>query len=93
MSSKFRKIARKRIDYLLGRARLSLDYANRFSSHALRLFLRHKVPFSKSDKLKVCKKCGGFMGKGGSRVRITNNKLVVTCLNCGFKRRIPLKNK
>ena len=93
MNKSFVKIARKRIDYLLDLASKGSEYASRYSNYALNLFLRYKVPFTKRDKLRVCKKCGGFMGRGGSRVRITKSRVVITCLNCGFKRRVPLKKR
>jgi len=96
-----RKIAKERIERLFQLAvRMSkedLKLADRYVQLARRISLKHRVRFTKEQKLLFCKGCGGLLLPGRTaRIRIRPRRephVVITCLKCGYIRRIPIKRR
>lgn len=88
------KIALARIEYLLSLARdihiERSELADRYTGLARKLSMKYKVPFTKRQKLLVCKKCNGFISLPGA-VRVRKGRVIVSCRKCGFIKRIPFK--
>lgn len=56
-----------------------------------RLSQKNKVPIPKELKRQFCKKCGAFLKPGeNARMRLTKHYRVVSCLECGFSRKLSL---
>lgn len=93
--AKHRKIARERIDILFTLAREEFR-RNRERSHAYarlawRIALRYNVGLPKKWKLHFCRGCKHFLMPGdNARVRLNKGRVVITCLECGRIRRIPM---
>lgn len=91
-----RRIVAQRIGILLGRARDEAagpddDLADRYGAMSLRLASRYQYPLAPADKAQVCRKCGAFRRPATVRVRVHRNRLITTCLRCGYVHRRPLE--
>lgn len=50
---------------------------------ARKISLKYKVPFSKAQKIRFCKKCSSFLTPGiNSRTRVNKGRIIVLCQNC-----------
>lgn len=92
-----RKIAKERIEILLQRAEKykNIDYelARRYVELAKKISMKYRVRIPKKYKITFCKKCLYPYKHGRFRVRIRKSRVIITCLNCGFERRIPTRPK
>ena len=93
---KRRKIAMERIRILMVLAEEAvkakkIERASRYMHLAKKIGSRYNVRLPKGHKLLSCQKCGIYRVPGTtSRTRITENRLIVTCLKCGSIYRRPL---
>ena len=71
------------------------DRANRYARLAWMLKTRYRVRLSPEQNRKICRKCQSYMVPGATcRVRTRPKRpphIVITCLRCGYERRIPYK--
>ncbi|MFT4311178.1 MAG: ribonuclease P protein component 4 [Candidatus Woesearchaeota archaeon] len=89
----FKKIAKKRINYLFDLAKKSDDFefSDECVSLARRISLKHKASFSKEQSLSFCKKCSSFLVLGHNvGVRVKKKRIIYSC-KCGFVRRFNFK--
>ncbi len=88
------RIARERVFYLIKRAEewKNIDYelARRYVELAKKIAMRYRVRIPRELKATYCKKCLYPYKAGRFRVRVKKGRVVITCLNCGFERRIPI---
>ena len=90
-----KKLARERMDILFGFARdvysSEPELARRYVSLARRIGSRCNVRLTAGDKLSICRDCNAFLVPGvNCRVRTHARRVVVTCLDCGGVRRVPV---
>ncbi|RLI78782.1 ribonuclease P [Archaeoglobales archaeon] len=92
-----RKIAKERIRILIEKAeKMKLeDYelAKRYVELAKKISMKYRVRIPKELRVKFCKKCLYPYKFGKFRVRVRKSRVIITCLNCGFERRIPIRPK
>ena len=101
MKSNTKQIARQRVKILFQQAKKvyhdNPKLSNRYVTHARKIAMAAKMPLPKVYRLQICKKCNSLLVQGDNcRVRIKQKRephVVITCLNCGSKTRIPLKKK
>ncbi len=90
-----RKIARERISILLCKADESkfdnYELARRYVELARKIAMRYRIRLPKNQKRMFCKRCLYPYRHDKIRVRIRKSRIMITCLNCGFIRRIPIK--
>jgi|Deesub1362A_J573_1020465.scaffolds.fasta_scaffold00137_53 ribonuclease P protein subunit RPR2 len=90
-----RKIAKERISILLNMAdKMKFeDYAlaRRYVELAKKIAMRYRIRISKDQKRNFCKKCLYPYRHDRVRVRVRKSRVMITCLNCGFIRRIPIR--
>lgn len=91
------KIAKERVVNLIKRAEKwkNIDYelARRYVELAKRIAMRYRVRIPKELKVLYCKKCLYPYRADKFRVRVRKSRVIFTCLNCGFERRIPIRPK
>ena len=91
-----KKIAKERIRYLLNRAQeiKTEDYelSRRYVELAVKIAKKYRIRLGKR-KIFFCKKCLYPYSDGRFRVRIHKSRVIITCLNCGFEKRVPVKPK
>ncbi len=90
-----RKIARERIDILFKLAKENFfknkTRANRYARLAWKIALRYNVRLPEKWKLSFCRGCKSFLMPGyNMRVRLNKGRVIITCLECGRVRRIPM---
>ena len=92
-------IALQRIEILFKLAekehKLRLDLSDRYVTLIKKISMRYRVRL-KEKKMRMCKNCNTFLVPGSSsRIRLHKKKyLLITCLNCGKKKRYPfIQNK
>ncbi len=91
-----KKIAKERIEFLLNKAqeikKENYELARRYVELAVKIAKKYRI---RLGKLKVffCKKCLYPYAEGKFRVRVHKSRVIVTCFNCGYERRIPVKPK
>ncbi len=90
-----KKLARERMDILFGLAREVFasepELARRYVVLARRIGSRCNVRLTPGDKLSVCRNCNALLVPGvNCRVRTHARRVVVTCLDCGGVRRVPV---
>jgi len=98
---KIRRVALERIHILFGRAREVFGcqpvFAQRYVDLARRVGMRYKVRIPSEFRMMVCRHCKGFILPGRNcTVRIRPERephVVITCLRCGGRMRIPFKRK
>ncbi len=92
-----KSIAIERIRFLVNRAERfkSIDYelARRYVELARRIAMKYRVKIPKDLRITFCKKCLYPYRSDRVRVRIKKSRVIVTCLNCGYERRIPIRPK
>lgn len=92
-----RKIANERIRILIEKAEKmkveDYELARRYVELAKKISMRYRVRIPKELKVKFCKKCFYPYKLGKFRVRVRKSRVIITCLNCGFERRIPIRPK
>lgn len=99
--STIKNIARERVEKLftLSKTIYSTDpqLSKRYVDIALNICKKANLRLPLNDKLRICKKCKCPMIPGltcRTRTRPEHNsKLIVTCLDCGNIKRIPLGKK
>ncbi len=88
-----RRIAMERIKRLFEIMESTEDYelARRYVELARKIAMKYRIKLPKEYKLKFCKKCLYPYREGRFRVRIAKSRVIITCLNCGYVRRIPIR--
>ena len=89
-------IAKERIHILFDQAdnRFKTDpgLSDRYVEIAKSISTKLNVPISRELKRRFCKECGAFLVYGANaRQRVNSEKqyVILTCLKCGHKKRIP----
>ncbi|NLE05849.1 MAG: ribonuclease P [Crenarchaeota archaeon] len=101
MSSETKQIAKQRINVLFELAEANYktnpQIARRYIEIARKIAMSARLGLPTIYTRKICKKCHSFLFPGEtSRVRTKSRRephIVITCLNCGNQKRIPLKPK
>ena len=96
-----KEIARHRIRVLFEQAEAvhakSPTLSDRYAQSARRIAMAAKIRLSPNFRRRVCKKCRAFLVYGENcrvRVRVEREPhVVITCLNCGWHRRLPFRKK
>lgn len=90
-----KSIAYERIEILINRARdyihKDYDLARRYISLAKRIGERYRIKIPKEYKMVFCKKCLYPYRSDKFRVRVSKSRVVITCINCGEERRVPIR--
>jgi ribonuclease P protein subunit RPR2 len=101
MRSIAKQIARQRIQVLFQKAKSVYRddplLSSRYIATARKIAMAVRIPFPTMYKRQICKSCNMLLVQGDNcRVRIRQRRephAVVTCFNCGYKKRIPLRKK
>ncbi len=101
MNDDLRKIALERVKILFQNARSNLhdkpDLSQRYIEIAKKISTRTRVHLLPEHHTQICRHCKRFIVPGiSSRVRIRSQRephIVVTCLYCNGKTRMPIKGK
>jgi ribonuclease P protein subunit RPR2 len=101
MKPNAKQIAKQRIHVLFQQAkkvhRDNPQLSKRYIATARKIAMAVRIPLPMVYKRQVCKKCHVLLMQGENcRVRIRPERephVVITCLSCGCKTRIPLKKK
>ena len=101
MDNKIKKIAIARINTLFYLANKNVhrdeSLTQRYSSLARKIAMTSKVRIPKKYRLQICRYCKNFIYPGKTcLVRLKQQRephIVITCLKCGKKMRLPLRNK
>jgi ribonuclease P protein subunit RPR2 len=92
-----RKIAKERIEILFKMMEKMKDedyeLARRYVELARRIAMKYRLKLPKRFKVLFCKKCLYPYKSGRFRVRVRKSRVIITCLNCGYERRIPIRPK
>lgn len=96
--AKQKEVAKERIKILFQQADKVFTenqaLANRYVTLARKLSMKAKVRIPRELKRKFCKHCYKFLMPGkNSRVRVRENKVVISCLECKNFMRIPTIEK
>ena len=90
-----RIIAKERIEILFNVMEKTKheDYelARRYVELARKIAMKYRLKLPKRYKLLFCKRCLYPYTHGRFRVRIAKSRVIITCLNCGSIRRIPIR--
>ena len=91
-----KKIARERIARLFAEAHHAFpshpDLSDRYVAIARKIAMRQRVRIDREFRRQFCRRCSSFLVPGTtSRVRIRDNRVVVTCLVCKARRRYPIR--
>ncbi len=91
---KMEKIAMERVKKLLKMADSIFEenpkLANRYVELAWKIKTRYNLRLSREFKIKFCRKCRSFLVPGETcRFRFRSSRMVITCLECGYEKRIP----
>jgi ribonuclease P protein subunit RPR2 len=92
-----REIARERIEILLSQAkrvfRTDPNLAKRYLELARKVGMKAGVRLTREQKSRICKGCGSLLVPGlNCRVRTRSEygtTVLITCLECGAKKRYP----
>jgi ribonuclease P protein subunit RPR2 len=92
--NKFREIAEERILELFRQAELRFsshpELSDRYMEIVRKIAMKYKVKLPKEFKRRICKHCHKFLVPGNNcRVRLTEKKVVYTCLGCNKFMRFP----
>ncbi len=95
---RLKDLALQRIDRLMEEAEkiyhIAPDLSHRYASLALKIAKRARIKIPIKYKLRICRKCGSYLRLGDTlriRIRTKQSKhITITCLRCGYVRRIPL---
>jgi ribonuclease P protein subunit RPR2 len=94
--NKFKEIAENRITELFRQAELRFkkqpELSDRYVAIAKKIAMKYKVKIPEEFKRRFCKHCLKYLVPGANcRVRLTEHKIVYTCLTCKKFMRIPYK--
>ncbi len=68
------------------------DRSKRYVELAIKISERNRSKIPRELKKLFCKKCHSFLKQGkNSKIRVTKNYLNVSCIECGFSRKIGVK--
>ncbi len=90
-------IAKERVERLFSLAEKAategdLAHADRYIEMAWNIKLKFRLRLTAYQKKLFCRKCRKFLAAGKTgRYRTEKGVLVVTCINCGYSRRTPMK--
>jgi len=91
-----REIALSRIKKLIEMAEKikydDYELSKRYIELSRKISSRYRIRIPKNIKC-FCKKCLYPYRQDRLRVRVRKRRVVITCLNCGYVRRIPLKSQ
>jgi ribonuclease P protein subunit RPR2 len=101
MRSNAKQIARQRIQVLFQQAkkvyRDNPQLSSRYVETARKIAMAAKIRLPAMHRRQICKNCNMLLVEGDNcRVRIKQKRephVVITCLNCGYQTRIPLRKK
>ncbi|HUW48927.1 MAG TPA: ribonuclease P [Patescibacteria group bacterium] len=101
MDASTRQIAKQRIQILFILAEQTIhenpNLAKRYVEKARKIAMSAKIRLPTEYRRQVCKHCKSFILPGTNcRVRLQQRRephIVITCLKCGGKTRIPIKRK
>jgi len=70
------------------------EFSNRCVRHACLIAMKERVRIPHILKRRYCRACKTYLvpGKTG-RIRINRGRVILTCLSCGWHRRIPLDKR
>jgi ribonuclease P protein subunit RPR2 len=96
-----KQIAKQRIDTLLSQAeevgKADPKLAAQYVSLARKVAMAARISLPPNVKRHICKNCNTLFIQGfNCRVRLQQRRephIVVTCLNCGYNQRLPLRRK
>jgi len=99
LRSKIRDIAVQRIEKLMEMAEKiaseNINLANRYAELTFKIAMRAKVRLPREYKLRICRKCKGYLLPGvTAQIRTRSRRephLVVKCLRCGYIRRYIIR--
>ena len=87
-----KRIARERIEILLEKALKSeIPFSRRYIELAMRIASRYRVRIPEKFRNTFCRKCYTPYTSRTSKVRLSRGVRVITCLHCGYIKRIPYK--
>ncbi len=91
-----KKIAKERIEFLLKKADEikyeDYELSKRYIELIRKIALKYRIRLRKR-KYRFCKRCLYPYRSDKIRVRINKGVVRITCLNCGYVKRIPIKNR
>ena len=101
MKSSTKQIVGQRIQILFQQAKRvyhdNPNLSNRYVAIARKIAMAARMPIPPEYKRQICKKCKILLVQGDNcRVRIRPKRephMVITCLSCGNKTRIPIRKK
>jgi ribonuclease P protein subunit RPR2 len=101
MKSNVKQIAQQRILILFQQAKKVYNdnpqLSSRYIATARKIAMAAKISMPTLYKRQICKKCNTLLVQGNNcRIRTRQKRephVVITCLSCGHKTRIPLKKK
>ena len=93
-----RKIAEERIERLFESAyavyKINPSLSSRYIILARKIAMKYRVKIPNRYRQSYCRKCLSFFSPGNNtRTRINNGKVTLTCMNCGYIRRYPVKER
>jgi ribonuclease P protein subunit RPR2 len=92
-----REIARERIERLFQLAaqeqQLHPERSDRYVQLARAISTRVRVRIPRHLKMLICKGCRCYLPAWGSRVRLREKVLTITCLRCGRQTRRPYRRR
>lgn len=101
MNRQSKEVAIKRVKTLFNLARRIVhtdpELAQRYINISRKVAMASRIRLPMEHKYQICKYCKSYIGSSsGCRVRLKQKRtshIVITCFNCGGRRRIPLKNR
>lgn len=67
-----------------------MELCRRYVEIARKISMKYLVRIPRVYRLRYCKKCLSYLVPGKNcRIRLKKRKVVLTCLNCGNKKRYP----
>ncbi|MGQ9787712.1 MAG: ribonuclease P protein component 4 [Candidatus Hadarchaeaceae archaeon] len=96
--NEFRELALERVLLLFDQAEMifakNFELADRYVRSAWRLKTRYNLRLSRNISLKFCRKCLCYWKPGVTcRVRVKSKTVIITCLRCGYVKRLPYRSK
>ncbi|WP_048150832.1 ribonuclease P protein component 4 [Methanolacinia paynteri] len=93
-----RKIAEERIERLFEAAHAVYEkdpsLSGRYVILAIKIAMKYRVKIPDRYRHSYCRKCFSFFSPGNNtRTRINSGKVTLTCTNCGYIRRYPIKER
>ncbi|HOW05511.1 ribonuclease P protein component 4 [Methanospirillum hungatei] len=87
-------IAMERISILFSQAESFFSWNQEYSHHCVRsarlIAMKERVRIPPWLRRRYCRRCNAYLVPGVTgRVRIYRGRVIITCLTCGWHRRIP----